>query len=134
MEKMPKDYKEWKKRLSPEQFRVLREKGTETPFTGKLLYNKDSGVYSCAGCGEGLFSSEAKFESGTGWPSFFEPIDKSKIIEKEDFSQGMKRTEIICRKCGGHLGHVFDDGPTPTGLRYCVNSCSLDFKGKKENK
>lgn len=122
---------DWKKKLTPEQYRVLREKGTEMPFTGKLLYNKDEGVYRCAGCGTALFASDAKFESGTGWPSFDKPINKKLIKYTEDRSGGMSRVEITCAKCGGHLGHVFNDGPTETGERYCLNSCSLDFKKEK---
>ncbi|MBM3229166.1 peptide-methionine (R)-S-oxide reductase MsrB, partial [Candidatus Parvarchaeota archaeon] len=131
---MPCDEAGWRKMLTPQQYGVLREKGTEAPFSGKLTYNKESGSYSCAGCGSELFSSEAKFDSGTGWPSFWAPISKGKIIEKPDLSHGMIRKEIICARCGGHLGHVFEDGPKDkTGLRYCLNSCSLDFKksGKK---
>lgn len=120
-------------KLTREQYHILREKGTEMPFTGKLLYNKESGVYRCAGCNSELFSSDSKFESGTGWPSFDKPI-KEAVRYIKDKGQGMLRTEIICSNCGGHLGHVFNDGPTPTGERYCLNSCALDFKkGKKKN-
>ncbi len=127
---MLKSETEWKKKLSKEQYRILREKGTEIPFSGKLLHNKEKGVYVCAGCGNELFSSDAKFDSECGWPSFFESV-KNKIEYKEDDSQGMKRIEIMCKKCGGHLGHIFDDAPkTPTGKRYCVNSVALDFKEK----
>jgi peptide-methionine (R)-S-oxide reductase len=122
----------WKKMLTKDQYRVLRQKGTEPPFTGKYWDNKEKGIYYCAGCGTPLFDSNTKFKSGTGWPSFYEPIDKEKIEEKRDFSYGMVRTEVLCNKCGGHLGHVFDDGPRPTGLRYCVNSLSLDFKSENE--
>jgi len=132
-EKMPKTEEEWKKKLTHEQYKVLRQKGTEQAFTGKLLYNKESGIYHCMACGAPLFSSETKFESGTGWPSFFRPISKKAIEEKTDSIYGMIRTEITCKKCGGHLGHVFHDGPQPTGLRYCLNSCSLDFE-KEEKK
>jgi peptide-methionine (R)-S-oxide reductase len=121
---------EWKKDLTPEQFQVLRLKGTERPFTGKFEDHWDSGMYVCAACGNELFSSDSKFDAGCGWPSFYEALDKTKIIEKQDYTHGMVRTEILCAKCGGHLGHVFDDGPKPTGLRYCVNSVSLDFKKK----
>jgi peptide-methionine (R)-S-oxide reductase len=120
---------EWKDLLSPDQFKVLRLKGTEPPGTGKFLYNKEEGVYVCGGCGAPLFKSNAKFDSGCGWPSFFEPISKDAIIEQKDTSHGMLRVETICAKCGGHLGHVFKDGPRDkTGLRYCINSLSLDFK------
>jgi peptide methionine sulfoxide reductase msrA/msrB len=118
---------QWHKRLSDEQFDVLRSKGTERPFCGTLLDNKQEGVYTCAGCGLPLFSSDSKFHSGTGWPSFFQPIAKENVIELADHSYGMTRTEINCARCDGHLGHVFDDGPKPTGLRFCLNSASLDF-------
>jgi peptide-methionine (R)-S-oxide reductase len=119
---------EWKKILTPEQYHVLREKGTDAPFTGKLTLNKDKGFYHCAGCGAELFTSEMKFESHCGWPSFDKEIEGGKIKTVRDTSHGMIRTEILCAKCGSHLGHLFDDGPTKTGLRYCVNSTSLDFK------
>ncbi|HKD37633.1 MAG TPA: bifunctional methionine sulfoxide reductase B/A protein [Pirellulales bacterium] len=118
---------EWRKRLTLEQFRVLRSAGTERPFCGALLDNKQPGVYSCAGCGLPLFTSDAKFHSGTGWPSFFQPIAEGNVDEKNDYSHGMSRTEINCARCDGHLGHVFDDGPRPTGLRFCLNSESLKF-------
>jgi peptide methionine sulfoxide reductase msrA/msrB len=118
---------EWRQRLSPEQFTILRAKGTERPFCGTLLDNKQQGVYSCAGCGLPLFASAGKFHSGTGWPSFFQPIAKENVIEHVDASHGMVRSEILCARCDGHLGHVFDDGPRPTGLRYCLNSESLAF-------
>jgi peptide-methionine (R)-S-oxide reductase len=124
-----KDEDEWKAELTPEQYRVLRLRGTERPFTGNLLHNEEKGTYSCAGCGADLFRSEAKFDSGSGWPSFMAPISEDVIEERPDRSHGMARTEIVCARCGGHLGHVFDDGPAPSGLRYCVNSASLDFKG-----
>lgn len=118
---------EWKQKLSADQYYVLRQKGTERPFTGKLLLNKEKGVYKCAGCGNELFTDEMKFDSECGWPSFDKEIAGGKIIKKEDNSLGMRRTEIMCAKCGGHLGHLFDDGPTATGQRYCVNSLSLEF-------
>ncbi|MDP3699048.1 MAG: peptide-methionine (R)-S-oxide reductase MsrB [Nanoarchaeota archaeon] len=123
-----------KKRLTPEQYHVLREKGTEAPFSGKLLHNKEKGVYMCADCGAELFSSDTKFDSGCGWPSFFE-ANKKNIETKDDYSQGIHRIEVRCKKCDGHLGHLFDDGPKPTGKRYCINSVSLDFeKGLKDRK
>lgn len=125
--KVQKTEAEWKKQLSPEAYHVLREKGTERAFTGSLLKIKDKGVYQCAGCGHPLFSSETKFESGTGWPSFYAPINKNAVAEKTDRDHGWVRTEVLCAKCDGHLGHVFDDGPKPTGLRYCLNSVSLTF-------
>jgi peptide-methionine (R)-S-oxide reductase len=127
-EKIKKTDAEWKAELTPEQFDVLRNKGTERAFTGKYNIHKEKGMYVCAGCGSPLFSSDTKFDSGCGWPSFFEALDKEKIKEVRDISFGMIRIEILCAKCDGHLGHVFDDGPKPTGLRYCVNSLSLDFK------
>lgn len=127
-EKIKKTDAEWKASLTPEQYRVLREKGTERAFTGKYNIHKEKGMYVCAGCGSPLFSSDTKFDSGCGWPSFFEALDKEKIKEVRDLSFGMIRIEILCARCDGHLGHVFDDGPKPTGLRYCVNSLSLDFK------
>lgn len=123
---------DWKKKLTSEQYRILREKGTEPAFCGLLWGNKKEGAYHCAGCGEKLFESEKKFESGTGWPSFFQPVAREKIREEADLSHGMKRTEVTCAKCGGHLGHVFNDGPPPTGLRYCINSASLEFREKEK--
>lgn len=121
----------WKKKLTPQQFHVLREKGTEIPFTGKYVHNKEKGVYACAGCGSALFTSDTKFESGTGWPSFSDVASKGNIKLHEDVRYGMRRVEVLCAKCGGHLGHVFDDGPAPTKKRFCINSCALDFKEKK---
>lgn len=124
-----KTEEEWKKQLTPEQYHVLREKGTERPFTGKYTLTVDKGIYTCAGCGTELFTSDQKFDSHCGWPSFDNEIGKGEKIKKiKDLTLGMVRTEIVCAKCGGHLGHIFDDGPTQTGLRYCVNSLSLDFK------
>ena len=131
MKPIPKSDNEWKKKLTPEQYNVLREKGTEMPFTGEFVHNKKSGMYICAGCGTELFSSDTKFDSGTGWPSFDEAANTENVELKKDFSHGMLRTEVMCRKCGGHLGHLFSDGPTSTGKRYCINSCSLDFREKK---
>lgn len=118
---------EWAKTLTPEQYRVLREKGTEMPFTGEFFQHKEKGTYSCAGCGAALFTHQMKFDSNCGWPSFDREIAGGKIIKQVDRSHGMVRTEILCAKCGGHLGHLFDDGPTSTGMRYCVNSLSLQF-------
>jgi len=119
---------EWKKQLSPEAYTVLRQHGTEHAFTGEYADHHDQGHYLCAGCGLELFSSETKFESGTGWPSYYAPANDFCVAETKDGGFGMVRTEVHCSRCGGHLGHVFDDGPNPTGLRYCINSVSLDFK------
>ena len=125
---MKKSDKEWKESLSPEQYHVLREKGTEKPFSGKYYRNKENGMYLCAACGAKLFDSATKYESGSGWPSFYKPYSKDAVSEHKDSSLGMERIEITCSNCGGHLGHVFPDGPNPTGLRYCINSLSMDFK------
>jgi peptide-methionine (R)-S-oxide reductase len=126
-EEMPEDDEGWEKKLTPEQFDILRRKGTEAAFTGKLLHNKEKGGYVCAGCGNELFSSDKKFDSGTGWPSFSD-IKPGSVVLKEDRSLGMARIEVRCARCGGHLGHVFDDGPKPTGKRYCINSAAMGFK------
>lgn len=127
IEKMNKSKAEWRETLTPEQYGVLCENGTERPFTGKLWNNKEKGMYVCAACKLPLFESAAKYDSGTGWPSFWQPKEKDHVIEQEDRSHGMLRTDLRCARCGGHLGHVFNDGPPPTGLRYCINSASLEF-------
>jgi len=130
-EKVTKSEDEWRRALTPEQFAVCRQKGTERAFTGKYWDHHEPGVYRCSACGAERFSSDAKFDSGTGWPSFCQPLDAGNIHTVEDTSHGMRRTEVMCGACGSHLGHVFDDGPRPTGLRYCLNSVSLDFKPQK---
>jgi peptide-methionine (R)-S-oxide reductase len=130
--KVEKSDAEWRKDLTPQQYRVLREKGTEPPFTGKYWNEHADGVYRCAACGNPLFDASTKFESGSGWPSFYQPIESTRVDAEEDRSLLMRRTEVHCARCGGHLGHLFDDGPQPTGLRYCINSASLDLdKGAK---
>ncbi len=128
MEKIRKSEDDWRNELSPEQFEILRKKGTERAFTGKYNEWKEKGVFLCAACGNELFSSDTKYDSGSGWPSFYQPFDPSHVETDEDDSYGMRRVEVHCARCGGHLGHVFPDGPRPTGMRYCINSASLDFK------
>ena len=132
MEKVSKSESEWRAELTPEQYEVLRKKGTERAFTGTYWDAKEPGVYRCAGCGQEVFRSDTKFDSGTGWPSFYEPASDDAVEAEEDRSFFMRRTEVHCRRCGGHLGHVFEDGPEPTGLRYCINSCALDLEREPE--
>jgi len=131
---LPRTEAEWRERLTSEQFEVLRNKGTERAFTGEYAFSKEDGVYRCAGCGAELFSSETKYESGTGWPSFWQPIDSDAVELHEDKSLFMRRTEVTCARCGGHLGHVFNDGPRPTGERYCMNSVSLQLDPADEER
>ncbi len=131
-DKMKKTNEEWRKELTPEQYHITREKGTEAPFSGEYYLTKEKGMYVCSNCRQPLFSSDTKYESGSGWPSFYQAVQKENVDMVPDDSAGMRRTEIVCSNCGAHLGHVFDDGPTPTGQRFCVNSASLKLKKEGE--
>jgi peptide-methionine (R)-S-oxide reductase len=130
-DKIKKTEEEWRQQLTPEQYHILREKGTERAFTGEYTNTKTPGTYLCAACGQELFGSDSKFDSHCGWPSYYQPLKEGAIDEHEDTTYGMRRTEVTCSRCGGHLGHVFDDGPNPTGLRYCINSASIKLDPKK---
>lgn len=132
MDEVNRSKSEWRERLDPDVFRVTREKGTEPPFSGALLHNEGTGMYGCTCCGQPLFASDTKFDSGSGWPSYWAPVDAEGIKTEVDLTHGMRRVEVSCSRCGAHLGHVFEDGPAPTGLRYCINSLSLRFEPDRE--